>query len=121
MDSARLDATTGRAGWTFERRGDALRVASPNGTFVDWGTGSSATITLPREWADTGLGVDAQVSGGSLDLEGDYGTVSIRLAGGTTTLSGAANELDLGGVGGDRRRCSCATSAPPRSTWPGAR
>ncbi|SDP02483.1 hypothetical protein SAMN04487848_3052 [Microbacterium sp. ru370.1] len=100
VDSARLDATSGRAGWTFERRGDALRVASPNGTFVGWNTGSSATITLPRDWAGTGLGVDAQVSGGSLDLEGDYGSLSIRLAGGTTTLNGAAGELELDVSGG---------------------
>ena len=101
VESAQLDAATGgRAGWTFERRGDALRVVSPNRSFVDWGAGSSATITLPREWAGTGLDVDAQVSGGTLDLQGDYGAVSVRVAGGTTTLSGAAGELELGVSGG---------------------
>ncbi|MEV7757381.1 DUF2807 domain-containing protein [Microbacterium sp. NPDC089180] len=100
VDSARLDAATGRAGWTFERRGDALRVASPNRSFVDWGAGSSATITLPRQWAGTGLGVEAQVSGGALDLQGDYGTVSVRVAGGTTSLNGAAGELELDISGG---------------------
>lgn len=100
VENARLDATTGRAGWTFERRGDALRVASPNGTFVGWGSGSSATITLPRDWATTGPGVDAQISGGTLDLQGEYGTVSIRVAGGTATLDGAAADLDLSVSGG---------------------
>lgn len=98
--SARLDAAQNRSGWTFERRGDSLRVASPNGTFVGWGTGSSATLTLPREWAVSGVGVDAQVSGGTLDLQGDYGTVSIRVAGGTTSLSGAASQIDLNVSGG---------------------
>lgn len=100
VGSARLDAAQNRSRWTFERRGDSLRVASPNGTFVGLGTGSSATLTLPREWAVSGLGVDAQVSGGTLDLQGDYGTVSIRVAGGTTSLSGAASEIDLNVSGG---------------------
>lgn len=98
---ARLDTDT-RAGrdWTFERDGDALRVASPSGSFVDGAGGSRATLILPRDLDGSGIRADIQVSGGALDLTGDFGDVSVEVAGGTASLDGAARDFDLTVTGG---------------------
>lgn len=100
VSDARLDARSGRRGWTFERRGDTLRVASPNGALFDGAAGSRATLTLPRELEGADLDADIQVSGGALDLEGDFGAVTVQIAGGTMALDGAVTDADVSISGG---------------------
>lgn len=101
VDSAQLDADSrGRRGWTFEQDGDALRVASPSGSFVDAGRGSRATLTLPRDLDGSGITADIQVTGGALEMTGDFGDVTVEVAGGTATLDGAARDVDLRVSGG---------------------
>jgi len=101
VDSPQLDADDrGRRGWTFERDGDSLRVASPSGSFVDAGRGARATLTLPRDLDGSGITADIQVTGGALDLTGDFGDVTVEVAGGTATLDGAARDVDLTVSGG---------------------
>jgi hypothetical protein len=98
---AHLDAERhGRNGWTFERDGDQLRVASPSGSFIDATRGARATLTLPRDLEGSGITADIQVTGGALNLTGDFGDVTVEVAGGTATLDGAARDVDLTVSGG---------------------
>ncbi|MDF2990909.1 MAG: hypothetical protein K0S37_1423 [Microbacterium sp.] len=92
----------GPGGWTFERRGDTLRVASPDrGVLSTWGSGGhSATLTLPRELARTDLDAKLEVTGGSLDLDAAFGDLRVELAGGEVTLAGGARSLNLTVAGG---------------------
>ncbi|WP_150958939.1 DUF4097 domain-containing protein [Microbacterium testaceum] len=101
VPSARLDADDrGRRGWTFERSGDSLRVASPSGSFVGWGTGSRATLVLPRDLDGAGVRADIRVTGGSLEATGGFGDVRVEVAGGTASLDGSARDVDLAVTGG---------------------
>ncbi len=98
---AQLDADThGRKGWTFERDGDSLRVASPSGSFADGGIGSRATLILPRDLDGSGIRADVRVTGGALDVTGDFGDMTVEVAGGTASVDGAARDLDLTLTGG---------------------
>lgn len=101
VEAAQLDADTrGRSGWTFERDGDSLRVASPSGSFVDAGRGSRATLVLPRDLDGAGIRADIQVTGGALEMTGDFGDVTVEVAGGTASVDGAARDVDLTVSGG---------------------
>ncbi|WP_144834189.1 hypothetical protein [Microbacterium sp. BH-3-3-3] len=101
VSEARLDADReGPRGWRFDRRRDTLRVSSPEGPFAGVGTGSRATLTLPRELEGSGIRASIDVTGGSLDLDGDFGALSVQLAGGAATLRGSAAELDVSVSGG---------------------
>lgn len=101
VESARLDADDrGRRGWTFQRDGDSLRVASPSGTFAGWGPGSRATLVLPRDLDGAGLHADIRVTGGTLDATGDFGEMAVDVAGGTASVDGGARDLDLTVTGG---------------------
>ncbi|MDQ1084484.1 MULTISPECIES: hypothetical protein [Microbacterium] len=98
---AQLDADShGRKGWTFERDGDSLRVASPSGSFADWGSGSRATLVLPRDLDGSGIRADIQVTGGALELSGGFGDVTVEVAGGTASVDGVARDIDLTLSGG---------------------
>jgi len=102
VSDAELAARAGGPdGWTFERQGDTLRVASPERPGPSaWGGGRSATLTLPRELAGTGLDATLQVTGGSLDVDATLGALRVDLAGGEVTVEGAARSLDLTVAGG---------------------
>lgn len=91
----------GPDGWTFERRGDTLRVASPDRPGLSsWGGGRSATLTLPRDLERSALDAKLQVTGGSLDLDATLGALRVDLAGGRVTLAGSAGSLELTVAGG---------------------
>lgn len=99
VSEAELDGG-GVGAWTLERRGDTLHVSSPRRSFADWGSGSQATLTLPRELGRQDLGLHVEVAGGSIDLSGDYGDVDVTVSGGSATVSGAASTLSLSVAGG---------------------
>lgn len=98
---AQLDADRrGRTGWTLERDGDQLRIASPTGSFVDAGRAARATLTLPRDLDGSGIRADIRVTGGALEVTGDFGDVSVEVAGGTASFDGSARDVDLTVTGG---------------------
>ena len=86
--------------WTLERRGDTLHVASPRRSFAQWGSGSKATLVLPRSLERQDLDLRLEVAGGSADLSGDYGDVDVQVSGGSATVSGGASALSLSVSGG---------------------
>jgi hypothetical protein len=92
--TARLDVRdSGGGSWTLRRDGDTLRVATPRSPFA-WGFGGgngTATLTLPSELA--GLGADLHLGGGSIDVAGEFGDVTLDMAAGQTTLAGTARAL----------------------------
>jgi len=94
VSEAELDGG-GVGAWTLERRGDTLHVSSPRRSFADWGSGSQATLTLPRELGRQDLGLHVEVAGGSIDLSGD----SADLTGGAparTRVDVTAGSADIG-------------------------
>lgn len=99
VSEAQLDGD-GAGVWTLERRGDTLHVSSPDRGFRSWSGGASATLTLPQSLVRSGVDARIDVTGGSLDATGDFGAVSVKLSGGTATLSGHARSLDLSVAGG---------------------
>ena len=99
VQRAQLEAgARGRGGWTFDRRGDTLRVASPTAALVNGG--SDATLTLPRELEGSGIDADIEVGGGALTLRGGFGRVAVEVAGGSLRMDGAAVDADLSVSGG---------------------
>ncbi|WP_396646117.1 hypothetical protein [Microbacterium sp.] len=99
VDEAELSGD-GVGAWRLERRGSTLHVTTPRGSFADWGDGSEATLALPRALADRDVDVRGQLTGGTLDLDGDFGDVDVQVTGGSATLSGAVSALTLEVAGG---------------------
>ena len=96
VEAPELDAaTSGPNAWTFERDGDHLRVVSPTGSFID--PDSRATLTLPR---GSSVAADVRVSGGTLDVQGDFDALDLEVSGGSATVSGTARSVDLSLAGG---------------------
>lgn len=104
--SRRGDGDRGRGsdgdsgGWRMERDGDTLEVTSPEGTWFASGPRSTATLTLPTELADGVLDAEFDIGAGSLDLAGEYRSLTVDLAGGRFDADGAATALDLTVAGG---------------------
>ncbi|PTT13472.1 hypothetical protein DBR36_17085 [Microbacterium sp. HMWF026] len=96
VEAPELDAaTSGPNAWTLERDGDHLRVVSPTGSFID--PDSRATLTLPR---GSSVDADVRVSGGALDVQGDFDALDLEVSGGSATVSGTARSVDLSLAGG---------------------
>lgn len=96
VEAPEIDAaTSGPNAWTFERDGDHLRVVSPTGSFID--PDSRATLTLPR---GSSVAADVRVSGGTLDVQGDFDALDLEVSGGSATVAGNAHSVDLSLAGG---------------------
>lgn len=94
VDEAGLDVRDAANGaWTFERRGDTLRVETPRAPFLSWfgGGNGRAVLTLPAQLE----GTDAVLSlgAGSIDADGDFGELTLEMGAGDTTLRGSAASL----------------------------
>lgn len=94
VDEASLDVRDASNGaWTFERRGDTLRVETPRTPFLSWFGASNGrgVLTLPAELegADAALSLGA----GSIDADGDFGMLTLEMGAGDTTLRGSAASL----------------------------
>lgn len=99
VPQAQLDGD-GAGDWTLERRGDTLRISSPDRAFWNGNGPASATLVLPQSLARSGVDARIDVTGGTLDATGDFGALSVTLSGGTATLSGSARSLDVSVAGG---------------------
>ncbi|MEX0151072.1 hypothetical protein [Microbacterium sp. LMI1-1-1.1] len=98
-DAAREDDGD-RGGWRMERDGDTLEVTSPEGTWFSAGPRSAATLTLPLDLAEGVLDAEFDIGAGSLDLAGEYRSLTVDVAGGRVDVDGTATSLDLTVTGG---------------------
>ncbi|MGM1018431.1 MAG: hypothetical protein ACQEW8_12935 [Actinomycetota bacterium] len=104
VDQAELVVTGGRGGqWTLDRDDDELVVRSPQ-SFFGWSFGNwfgnwfgneeRVLLTLPDELQGSMFDADLSLSAGSLDVEGDFGTLVAEVGAGALTVSGSASEVD---------------------------
>ncbi len=97
-DEARLDVSgTDAASWRLDRDGDRLLVSGPehrwNWFGGDWmRAGTTATLVLPDELR----GSDAVLllAAGALDVESDFGAVTVEVGAGSLSLDGSATTVD---------------------------
>ncbi|MBD7956036.1 hypothetical protein H9651_00090 [Microbacterium sp. Sa4CUA7] len=97
-DEAVLDITAdaGAGNWTLTREGDELVVRSPQRWFFGWWFYDGPTrvvLELPEELAGAGLEADFVLSAGSLDVDGEFGSLDLEVNAGELTVTGAATEL----------------------------
>ncbi len=100
VEAAQLDADTPRTQRVDvrARRGLSARRLAVR-SFVDAGRGSRATLILPGDLDGAGIRADIQVTGGALEMTGDFGDVTVEVAGGTASVDGAARDVRPHGVG----------------------
>ena len=98
-DDATLTVSGGRGDWTLQREGDELVVRSPHMDF-DWWFGGNwfggeerVLLTLPESVA--GIDADLNLSAGNLDVEGDFGEVTIGVGAGSVRAEGSATTLTV--------------------------
>lgn len=101
VDEARLEVSGGRGGsWTLDRDGDELVVHSPRRLFGWWGfdgwlgRDESVTLTLPESLSGS-LDAEAAVGAGSLDIDGDFAALELRVDAGALFVGGSARSLDV--------------------------
>ncbi|MCR2792110.1 hypothetical protein NQ156_03435 [Microbacterium sp. zg.Y625] len=97
-DEAVLDVTAdaGAGRWTLAREGDELVVRSPQRWFGGWWFYDGPTrvvLELPESLQDAALDAKLTLSAGSLDVDGDFGTLDLEVNAGELTLAGAAAEV----------------------------
>ncbi|MCR2814899.1 hypothetical protein [Microbacterium jiangjiandongii] len=94
-DEAVLDVTAdaGAGRWTLAREGDELVVRSPQRWFGGWWFYDGPTrvvLELPESLQGAALDAKLTLSAGSLDVDGDFGTLDLEVNAGELTLAGAA-------------------------------
>lgn len=100
-DDATLTVSGGRGDWTLQREGDALIVRSPHLGFDRWfggdwfGGEEKVLLTLPESVRSAGIDANLDLSAGSLDLEGDFGDVTIGVGAGSVRAEGSAATLTV--------------------------
>ena len=97
-DEAVLDVTAdaGAGQWTLDREGDELIVRSPERWFSGWWFYDGPTrvvLELPESLQGAALDAKLTLSAGSLDVNGDFGTLDLEVNAGELTLAGAAAEV----------------------------
>lgn len=100
VDQAELVVTGGRGGqWRLDRDDDELVVRSPQ-SFFGWSFGNwfgneeTVVLTLPEELQSSRFDADLSLSAGSLDIDGEFGTLSVEVGAGALTVSGSASTVD---------------------------
>ncbi|WP_257515930.1 DUF4097 domain-containing protein [Microbacterium sp. zg.Y909] len=99
-DEAVLDVTAAAGGgqWTLDRDGDELVVRSPDRWFGGWWFYDGPTrvvLELPESLQGAALDATLTLSAGSLDVDGEFGTLELEVNAGELTLAGAAAEVDV--------------------------
>jgi len=97
-DEAVLDVTAGAGAgrWTLTREGDELVVRSPQRWFGGWWFYDGPTrvvLELPENLQDDLLDARLTLSAGSLDVDGEFGTLDLEVNAGELTLSGSAADV----------------------------
>lgn len=116
VTEATLDVTTSGGPakqWVLERTGSTLVVDTDRRWGWNWvGFGIAfgdnrgeehAVLTLPTELRDAGLGLDADISAGSLDAVGTWGATVIDLSAGDVELAGEAASVSVEVSAGEAR------------------
>lgn len=92
-----VTSTFGSDGWTLERTGTQLRVASPSWRFgFGWPAGgeTEAVLTLPDSLA--GLDADLSLGAGEMIVSGDFDDLVVEVGAGRVDVSGSAESADIG-------------------------
>jgi hypothetical protein len=100
VDEATLAVTNSGPAWTFEREGDQLTVRSPESRWGWWfgnwfGDEQIVTLTLPEDLRDARIDGDLTLDAGSLDVDGDFGSLDADVSAGELHIAGSATALDV--------------------------
>lgn len=116
VDVATLDVTTDGGPvqqWRLDRSGDELSVDTNRRWgwlgvgfgigFGDRGGEEHAVLTLPSELERAGLGLEVDISAGSFEAAGDWGSATLDLSAGNVDLAGTAQSLAVDVSAGEAR------------------